>query len=96
MGDKGLSGTTQTVYTGTVSADTDNVNNLAAFDVSAPALTANSSVSVYIASTSTTWQDWGFRSIDLSSKTIQMEVGYYGSPNHFQGKEYKAIVQNPS
>jgi hypothetical protein len=97
-GDRGPigAGGTETTYTVTIPADTDTVNHLAEFDINAPALTDNSSVTVYISSMSTNWQNYGFAmSLNLNSKTIHIVTNFSSTPNEHEGWSCKALVHNP-
>lgn len=81
------SGRTQTVYTGTVPNNIVGLNTV--FDISAPALTVNSSVEVRYSSNSVTWYDFGYDHIDVSSKVIHVEI----APDYIDWT-YNAVVTN--
>lgn len=79
----------RTTYAGTVPT-ASSPDSLIYFDVSAPALTVNSEVSLHLSSDKDTWQELNFGSVDLANKTIH--VG--GLPSSYGGWYYRIWVDN--
>jgi hypothetical protein len=92
-GDRGA-GTTRTTCTGTIPATVDGNGN-AMFDVSIPAVTADSIVTVYVSSSTGIWGTVSINNYDGSSLDLTLKSIHFKLASDFIGWDYKIFVDNP-